>query len=286
MNDLLAMQDLLMSSLTQNFRLALATTVAWLTPAQICHLTYENLDEEEPDDIQYALDVCRAYFPSVYATASSLIWQGSSGEHVAQHICDGLNQFLVAGFLNEIEEVRYGIPMDMVGIYLSADLFDLRHFHGPPNYLPILEDFGITEDTASDPEIDEARNIALMLNRSLQEQQGTIYECIVALINWLFSHSGNTMIDTTDEDFYESGWTLMDWTAENIEFMAEIATEAYAMLDQAELALKILATDTELRAAFRRNIRILSKPSRSTKTTRKETNRDHLTRQLQWPSRS
>jgi len=145
----------------------------------------------------------------------------------------------------------------------------------------ILTDFGVTPDNAWDS-ITHLLDIAQLLHNSLEGQPGQTYLKLLATLSWLFAGSGNSLVDMSSDDFWESGMEYDDWTPQNIQFTNDMTEEALRILEDAYDGLTLLRQDTELRTAFRHNILVLA----SRTGDRRINHNDHnAQRPLQWPGR-
>ena len=61
------------------------------------------------------------------------------------------------------------------------------------------------------------------------------------MLAWLFSCSGNSLIDCTDETIAEI--PPLDWDAESVAFAFEILEEAESILRDVEAAIHVLQTE-------------------------------------------
>ncbi|MEP7287900.1 MAG: hypothetical protein ABI947_19285 [Chloroflexota bacterium] len=284
MNTLLAAQALLGKALLADPRLALAQAAAWLDPSNILTHPSDSSDEafdEAVNEITWALHLCRKLFPEVYAGASQLVWQGANEQTIDNFLLDGINAHLVMK-LDALEEIPGGVPVEMLGVSFYEDDF----FENYPQLVAILTDFGIQPD-CTETDIWRAGELANTLYASVERQSGTTYHHLCSLLSWLFASSGNTCLDMTTEEFWESGIALLEWHAENVEAMNAMATEAMSIFDEAQAGLQVLQTDSELRQVFQHNLhKLLNASAQSGRKKGTSSNdRTRHTQRFQWPER-
>lgn len=295
MNDLQALHAFLSNAMLTDTRTALANAVAWLDPTSILGMSQGDDEDhyyyDERDDYAYALSValriCRVCFPTIYTSTSQLIVRGATQDEIERHVCDSFNAYLATP-IEDILEIPQGIPVQPMGIcFWDYDFWEQHH-----NLHPFLADFGITEKGVNEDSLKfaDVEPIAAVLKHSLEQQPGDTYLKIVHLLEWVFSASGNTSIDMSAEEFYESGIAPLDWTPDNIAFMNEIHKEAEAIIAEAEQGLELLLSDPELHTVFRQNLRLvkrtLARQAKSSKQKGKShDNATRFTKRLQWPER-
>jgi hypothetical protein len=261
-------------------RLVLASAVVWLDPSHI--VTHQDgiRDEDfDEDEITQTLYLCRHLFPDVYAHAMQQIWRGIDTPGLEGVLLDGINSHLVMK-LTSLEEIIGGIPVETVGISFYEDNF----FENYPHLADILMDFAIQPD-CTDDDLHRASELARGLRISLEQQPSKTNLNISRLLSWMFGSSGNTCVDMTNEEFWESGMELLDWDAENVAFMNEMATEALSILDEAELGVHTLRHDTVLRQAFQTNIRKLGNCPMKRDPRKGNASYDRYLKRLKWPER-
>jgi hypothetical protein len=174
----------------------------------------------------------------------------------------------------------YGIPLDFLGInWTEPDFFD-----NYPELVDILADFGITPHKVYD-DLGPMLEIAQLLCASLEGQSGQRYQELQAALGWLFGGSGNSLIDMSTEDFWESGMEYDEWTPQNILFANDMAQEALDILNAARAGLTTLQQDTELRAAFRHNIELLASKLGGRRIKPRDHSIKYAQRHLRWPER-
>jgi hypothetical protein len=281
MNDLQAVQAYLGTAMLADTRLALANVVAWLDPLHLADDVEQDLvavDYDDTDNLHIALAVCRRCFPHVYAEAMQLIWHGTDDLTLSRLVRDGINAGLVAK-LGSLDDISYGPPIEGMGVCLD----DGEFYEAFPDLAAIAADFGLNPDNAFS-EVLAAHDVARRLVESLEATTSITLRHVAQLLTWLFSMSGNTLVDMSMDDIWESGMEMPDWSPEDIALVNEMTLEAIQILDEAALGQQALAADSELRTALQQNIqRITARLERSIE--RRNTN-DHKPICLQWPERS
>jgi hypothetical protein len=203
----------------------------------------------------------------VYAGVIQLQWQGANERTLERYMLEGISAQLVVP-AQDLEEMRYGPPIDFSGLYL--DTLDPEDAENPPydRLLPIFAHFGLSigGDEPSDVQ-DVALHTARVLIHSLSERKERAYQDLSNLLAWMFSLSGNTAVDYTSEAFWENGYDMPQWSADDIALINDINQEAHDLIGSARNALTILETDTALLKVFNRNVKAVSN------TIRKHLNR-------------
>lgn len=238
--DLLGTQQLLAAALTEHPAQALARLAAWLDPISFV----EDLDDTD-DDLLRVLGICRSCFPDVYGEAAVALWNGTRDIEVL--LCKGMSRHLVAP-VNYLEDVMGGIPFEAYGINFDEWIAD-------PDCRPILTQvaawFDIPEHGTESAQPTASRLIASLEKRG---ETGTASD-MATLLRWLFSCSGNTLVDHSAEDIWESGIETPYWDKDGIEFMNEVQQEAGEIMDAVERAVDLLETHPAWGKAIQANIR-------------------------------
>jgi len=240
-------------------RLLLVRAVAWLVPdsltARPSDSRYIDFDYDAEDEFAVGMYVCRTCFPAVYAGVIQLQWQGATERMLERYLLEGISAQLVVP-LQDLDELRYGPPLDFCGVYLH--LLEPEDAEYPPysRLLPIFAHFGLREggDEAADIQ-DVALTTARVLIHSLNERKAGIYQDVANLLMWMFSLSGNTAVDYTAEAFWENGYDMPQWSADDITLINDINQEAHDLIASALNALASLETDSALFRALTRNVK-------------------------------
>jgi hypothetical protein len=281
MNELQAVQAFLSAAMQADNQLALANVVAWLDPMYLTGTIDDNLsyaDYGEENDLPITLSVCRHCFPTVYAQAVQLIWQGTDEGSLGHMLCEGMNAKLV-GKLDHIEQVKYGVPIEAMGLCVD----DPEFYDAYPDLGAIVADFCLRSEERLDTEL--ARRAARLLIDSLEASGSKTLAEVGQLLTWLFSLSGNTLVDMTADEIWESGMELPDWVPDDIAFVNAMTSEAIEIVQQASDGEKTLERDPELRTALRENIQLIYKTFEKESKRRKPHDGSLSTRHLKWPER-
>ena len=269
MNELLATYTLLADAVLGDPLLALANAVVWLDPLWKMPDDYEY---EEGDDAEMALYVTRGVFPDIYAGAVERIRGGTTYGQLDSYICAEVNKIGIP--LDNLEYMAYGIPMLAHGVELSDPEFHTSR----PDLARILALFDIC------PEPDEWRvdvpdgvyTVGRVLASSLVNQPDERWQKVGWALAWLFSCTGNSLIDCTDDALAEME-PLM-WDEENVAFAIEIIEEADGIVKDVEVGLNVFETHQEAFRALSENVnRVYRKLA-----NRKEKYREPHVR-LEWP---
>ncbi len=248
MNDLLESYALLANAITLDPFLALANAVAWLDPYWNMPNDYEY---EEGNEVELALYTTRDAFPGIYAEAIEQIRCGVSFHELECFICAQINRCGIP--LDCLEAMPYGIPLPAHGIELSEpDLYTER-----PDLARILVLFGIEPDP-DDYRVevpDPAYKAGYLLASSLSQQADERWQQLGWMLSWLFSCSGNTLIDDTDEAIAEM--QPLAWDAESVAFAFEILEEAEVVLRDVEAGLALLQNDPDTMSALAENVQYI-----------------------------
>jgi hypothetical protein len=263
MNVLTATYAQLSAALTADPLLLLASAVATFDP-------YWNMtedDEYEPDPLDIALHVTRDAFPDVYAEAVGQIGLGAAYADLDRLICKAIT---VRGIpLDDLYMMNWGIPLQACGAELTEPEFYEAHL----DLLPVLALFGIVppEDEAEPFIVPErAYDIGRTLALNLLEQDDPALRQVGWLLGWLFSCTGNSLVDCSDEA--SNDFEPLAWSTENVEFAVEIIGEADEIMGDAMSGLQKLIATPSLHSALQRNIAVVQQ---------KGTNRERRT-EFEW----
>ncbi len=263
LDELGALPALLTTLMGDDPHLLLVQAVAWLDPGNLTAYQpdprYIDFDYDAEDDLTVGLYVCRECFPAVYASVMQLQWQGVDERHITRCLLEGISTQLTIP-IGSLEELRYGPPVDLCGVDLQ--LLDPDDAENPPfdRLLPLFADFGLSRGGDEPRDVQQAAfETAQVLIQSLTSRPETVYQDTAKLLLWMFSLSGNTAVDYTQEAFWENGFDMANWTPEDVALINDINQEARDFITSALNGLQILETDSALRKAFNRNVRTLKK---------------------------
>jgi hypothetical protein len=235
----------LFAALTADPLLLLASAVATFDP-------YWNLpddDEYEPDPLEIALHVTRDAFPDVYAEAVDQLRLGAAYADVDRLICKAITAKGIP--LDDLYVINWGIPLQACG----AELTEPEFYEAHADLLPVVALFGIVppEDEAQPFIVPErAYDIGRALALHLLEQDDPTLRQVGWLLGWLFSCTGNSLVDCSDEALND--FEPLAWSKENVDFAVEMIAEADEIMGDAMAGLQHSLTIPSLRSALQRNI--------------------------------
>ncbi len=247
MNAISATYQQLAVALTADSLLLLASAVATFDPFWAA---FDEPDiDYETDPLTIALQVTRGAFPDIYAEAVERLRAGASYQEMDRLLCKAISAKGIP--LDDLETIGWGIPLNAVGV----DLEDPEFYAVHTDLLPILAPFGIDLPEGETYSIDipdcvypAGRAIAA----SLHEQTDPALRQVGWLFGWLFSCTGNSLIDYTDEALSEI--PPLSWSPDDIAFAIELIAEAEGIMRDVQAGLEILKTTPWLQAALERNI--------------------------------
>jgi hypothetical protein len=270
MNELLDTFGLLAAAMLDDPLLALANAVCWLDPL------WETSDDDlydEGDNVGMALCITRSAFPDIYAGAVERIRSGASEKELDAFICGEISKRGIP--LDNLEFLGYGIPLTACGIELSdPDLYAAR-----PDLLPLVVNlFGIRPEPGHyNVEVpDCAYTAGRIIADSLVKQNDEHLKQVGWALAWLFSCSGNTLIDFDDESMAEI--PPLSWDENDLAFAIELIEEANGIMADVTAGLTLLEENPALFAALEANIQ------RTYKTIAKQKGKQDEPRiRLEWP---
>ncbi len=221
--------------------LLLANAVAWLDPLW----TLDADDTElEDDGLGIALVVTRRAFPDIYAGAVERIRAGESETALDRFICGEITRRGIP--LDTLESISYGIPLDTAGVVLEDPEFYAQN----PDVVPILALFGIDPEremyTIEIPDV--VYTVGRALADSLLKQSDERWRQVGWALAWLFSCSGNSLVDLDYESMSEI--PPLSWEAEDVAFAIELIEEADGIMQDVNAGLTFLKT---IPVCFRHN---------------------------------
>lgn len=269
MNDLLDTFGLLAAAMLDDPLLALANAVAWLDPL------WEMSDDdvyEEGDGVGMALCITRSAFPDIYAGAVERIRSGASEKELDSFICGEISQRGIP--LDNLEFLGYGIPLTACGIELSdPDLYAAR-----PDLLPLVDLFGIRPEPGHyNVEVPNCVYTAgRIIADSLVKQADERLQQVGWAIAWLFSCSGNTLIDYDDESLAEI--PPLSWDENDLAFAIELIEEADSMMQDVTAGLEQLESRPDLLAVLSAHVKHIYKA-----LSKQKGKQDEPRIRLEWP---
>lgn len=249
MNAITAIYDLLAVALTTDPLLLLASAAATFDPF------WDDFEDEidyETAPMTIALQVTRGAFPDIYADAIERMRAGAPYAELDRLLCKAISAKGIP--LDDIETIGWGIPLVALGIELEDPEFYAVH----SDLLPILAPFGIQIPEGETYRIDVPEGIHQVgsaIANSLHEQTDPALQQVSWLFGWLFSCTGNSLVDYSDEMLSEI--QPLSWSNEDIAFAVEMIEEASGIMRDAMAGLDTLKTTPDLMAALERHIATL-----------------------------
>lgn len=269
--------------------LGLAVAAAWLDPLRFCENVYEDDmlgNEEDPETLtRFAATVARDCSPRLYVEVMQGLRRGLTFAQFEHAFCDALRKQYPHLAPFSLYDMIYGLPLDFCGLEPTSPEF-LTHYHKLAAIL--LRYFGVNpvsawnyqQDTESmaipDDQIEAAREVARPVIDSLIDQDRQPYADLSLLLMYLFSITGNSLLDYTVDEYWDAGFEQFQWDSQGLEIADEAMLQARLVLDAADRALKALEMGTDIAQALFDNV-----AAASAALERKETH-VHLT----WPARS
>ena len=266
MNPLLEVFEFLADEVQSDPLLALINAVVWLDPLW----DNDGEDEYDGDDLGRALEITRHSFTDVYAGAISLLRAGAHESEIDGYICREIEQKGIP--LESIEFMGAGIPLEAAGVILKNPYLYSDH----AGLVPIVELFGIHVDgNEGDEEEDEemyrddddefedsdvfipqgahevGRAIASSL-ANLDEQDNPEWDRVGWLMQWLFSCSGNTLIDCTLNDLMNM--EPMGWNRDDVDLATEMIAEVNPIMISVRMGIELLQNCPDMMQTLARNI--------------------------------
>ena len=252
-NDLLQTYTLLAAGLRDDPLLCLASAVCWLDPLWQEADEDWDVSEDEEGALAIALRVTRTAFPDVYMQAVDQLRQGASYADLDRLICGAISERGIP--LDDLQWIGFGIPMPAYGVVLDDPDFYTTH----PDTLPVLECFGISPEP--NPYHINVPNCAYTAGRiiaaDLEKHDDPCYRQVAWLMSWLWSASGNTVIDADFEFMAEI--QPLSWDKDDLAFAIDIIQEADGILADAMAGLTFLNSQPDLLQALQHNVRRIYK---------------------------
>lgn len=189
--------------------------------------------------IDFAIRICREYFPAVYADVLDAQRVGASNSDLETIISSGIGAYINVDVY--LDFIPAGVPFQLMGV----DLYDYEAI--PDDLLTIYRWFGIND--ADDWSSVEAAHLVW----SLQEQTAPVYQQLAFLVQWLFKISGNTAVDMDMEEWQNSEINYPEW--DEFELIADMQAEADEIISAAWKGVAALQNNWVLATWFRYNIR-------------------------------
>lgn len=251
MTELLHLQELLVTGMNTDSVLCLANLVAWLDPF------WDDFIEEEDDyagdgGLGLALRVVRNSFPTIYVQVIQQLRDGCSWDEIDRFVCREIEKLGIP--LENLEWMGYGIPLPSYGVRLEEPDFYQSH----ADLIPILAPFGIdatADDTVDVPEC--AHIVGQFIAEDLELHPDARYRQLSWLMQWLFSCSGNSVIDLDYDSMCE--FQPLSWDKDDLEFAIAIIQEADEIMPEALKGLAFLQSTPEVFTALGDNVQRIYK---------------------------
>ncbi|MFZ2880443.1 MAG: hypothetical protein WA009_12955 [Phototrophicaceae bacterium] len=248
MNILTETTALLSAALTTDPLLLLASAVATFDP----FWNVGDEDEDEPDPLEVGLRVARGAFPDVYAEAVERMRQGATTAELDRLICSAISAKGIP--LDDLYMMSWGVPLYAYGAELTEPEFYAAH----PDLLPILALFGVAPPDGMAERVDvpeRAYDIGRALALSLHEQNDPALRQVGWLLGWLFSCTGNSLVDCSDEALAEI--EPLSWSSDDVAFAIEMIEEADEIMVDAMAGLDLLKSTPSITQSLVENVRRL-----------------------------
>lgn len=247
MNAISATYQQLAVSLTADPLLLLASAVATFDPFWAA---FDEPDiDYETDPLTIALQVTRGAFPDIYAQAVERLRAGASYQEMDHLLCKAISAKGIP--LDDLETIGWGIPLNAVGV----DLEDPEFYAVHTDLLPILAPFGIDIPEGEIYSVDVPECVypaGRAIAASLLEQTDPALRQVGWLFSWLFSCSGDSLVDQTDESLAEI--PPLSWSPDDIAFAIELVDEAEGILRDVKAGLNRLKASPTLSAQLTAHI--------------------------------
>ena len=269
-NDLLQAFGLLAMSVQEEPLLCLANAVAWLDP--LWEFSDDVYEYEDGDHVGLALYITRSVFPDIYAGCVEQMRCGASYNELDNYICTEITKRGIP--LDHLEYIGWGIPLTACGVELVSPEWHDAH----PHLLPLLNLFGIQPETGCySVEVPEcAYEAGRLIADSLTQHGDKRWQQVGWLIAWLFSCSGNTLVDFDDEALADV--PPLEWDEDGLAFALELIAETDELMSDVFAGMELLQSQPEMWAAMSENVK------RVYKALAKQKGKRNASRiRLEWP---
>lgn len=239
MNPLMDAYALLAHALAADPLLRLAATVATLDPFWAALAEGEIDDETDP--LTIALHVTRGAFLDIYAEAVERLRAGAGYAELDRLICRAISDKGIP--LDDLEAISWGVPLNAWGV----DLEDPEFYAVHADLLPLLTPFGLMlpEEDAYQADVPACVYPAgRAIATSLLEQTVPTLRQVGWAFGWMFSCTGNSLIDCTDEGLADI--PPLTWSTDDIAFAIELIAEAEGIMRDVQAGLKHLTKSSEV----------------------------------------
>jgi hypothetical protein len=250
MNSILEIRTFILDCITTDPLLLLASAVATFDPF------WADFDEADidydTDPLTIALQVTRGAFPDIYAEAVERLRADAPYGVMDRLLCKAISAKGIP--LDDLDTIGWGVPMTAVGV----DLEDPEFYAVHTDLLPVLAPFGIDLPEGETYSVDVPEcihKVGCAISTNLHEQTDPALRQVGWLFGWLFSCTGNSLVDCTDEMLAEI--QPLSWSADDIAFAVELIEEADGIMRDVQIGIDLLKTTPELMAVLERNVAFL-----------------------------
>jgi len=254
--------------MAQDTTLGLAMIAAWLDPLRFISQTdyLEDLygNEEDPETLmRFALNVARDCSPRLYAEMVQGLRDGWTFEQFEEAFCASLKRLYPHIPLHGVYDMIYGVPVEFCGLEPTDPEFASQF----PKFAAVLDRFFCVrplpqrgswpmDEREEIPEsaLIEACNVARPVIRSLVAEDRQPYADLALLLLYLFSITDNSLLDMSDEVYWDSGLEPLPWEHDSLEMANEACQQARIVLDAADRALSVLESEQDIARALTNNI--------------------------------
>ena len=251
MNKLAQTYTFLNQAMQDDSLLCLAQAVCWLDP--LWHGYDEDYYHDPNGILSAALVVTRQLFPDLYVDAVDKLRQGADYSAIDHLISDAISETGIP--LDNIEHIMYGIPLPAYGVNLD----DPEFYAGHPKLLPLLALFGI-EPLSNRYNIDVPACVftaAELIATDLAQRPEKAYQQVAWLLRWLFSTTGNSILDWDFEIMCEI--EPLVWEADALDFAYVMIHEADDIMSDVISAIDWLNDEPAVMQALQDNIHTIYK---------------------------
>jgi hypothetical protein len=246
--------------------------VRFIDPDLVEDALYTGAYEEDPDSLTlYALAIARRCFPALYCELVEGLRAGWDFHQGEAAFSAGIRRTYPYIELESLYDLVYGVPLPFAGLDVTTPGFLDEH----AGYAALLTDYfdlqpvtvPATRWREACPFIDEsgfdaARPIMERLVRSLIAEDRQPFADLAFLLMYLFSCTGNNLLDFSLDAYCEAGFEPLEWEPESLGMANEACWETVIVLDAAERAMQLLAEDEAISNALKANIAALKAAGR------------------------
>lgn len=253
---------LLTRGMAQDATLSLALAAAWLDPLWLVDMApYYDQAEYEGDETALtlcSLDVARGCSPRTYVEALQGLRSGWSHGVFERAFWAALRRDYPSLPSSPMADILYGIPLQFYGLSQTGSAFTSEH----PELAAVLDRYfdlrpsprGQPYSAIPERDFEAARSMAYPIIRSLIAQDCQPYADLALLLLYLFSLTGNTLLDYADPDYWEAGDGALWWEPDNLEMVEEAYRQAQVMLAAGKCAIAALDRRPDISEALLNNI--------------------------------